>query len=151
MKCFGLKYNVFFTLLFLVGFAPGCREEVQAPQDLMSFEEMVGALEMVYIHEVKAIGMYDLGTQKDEYMKDYLYPAIFDSLGIADSVFYQSYDYYEQQPLIFETMLDSVIASIERMPADSSASIDIADINAAYKQIRMLEQDRKKKEKQAIE
>ena len=95
--------------------------------------------------------MYDLGNQKDEYMKEYLYPAIFDSLGIADSVFYRSYDYYEKQPLVFETMLDSVVASIEKLPADSTGGNDIADINAAYKQIRMLEQDRKKKERQSIE
>ncbi len=145
MRFFALKYKSFLTVLAIALFACGCQNKQAEPDDLLDFNAMVNALEMIYVNEVKAIGTYDLGAQKDEYMRKYLYPAIFDSLQITDSVFYSSYAYYEQQPKVFESLLDSVIVQLEQMPADTSVENDIVDINDAYKQIRNIEQGLKDK------
>jgi hypothetical protein len=91
------------------------------PSYLIDQDKMADIMAVIYVSEEKAARHYEIRLQKNEYMKDYLYPAIFDSLQVTDSIFYRSYEWYESRPALFEVLMDSVTARIERMPLDTAA------------------------------
>ena len=53
-------------------------------------------------------------------MKEYLYPAIFDSLQIEDSLFYRSYSWYQTNTIELELIMDSLVVRIDQQLPDSS-------------------------------
>jgi len=136
------KYSLLlFTGLLFLAFI-SCMSKKERPDAVLPIDEMADALTVVYISEVRAIQTYDLKTQKDEFLRRYLYPEIFDSLGITDSVFFLSYDFYESRPKDMEALMDSVITRIAAVPIDSvrvREKNDTRTLDDKYKEIEDLE------------
>jgi hypothetical protein len=135
------KYSLvlFTALLFLP--CKACKQNSAADQPALSADRMANILAVVYISEVKVIRHFDLRTQKDAYLKRYLYPVLFDSLGVDSAEFYQSYSWYEQKPDVFEILMDSVTVRIDRMPADSADQTEFHDrsLDDVYRELNRIE------------
>lgn len=96
-----------------------CKRPESAPADLIPLSGMATMLSAIYVAEVQAVREYDLKMHKDEYIRNFVYPALFDSLGVSDSTFFRSYAWYGNQPELLETLMDSVISRLEALPLDS--------------------------------
>ena len=125
-----------------------CKETINPPDDLIPADEMMDILTVIYVSEVKAISHFDLTVQKNTYLKNYLYPAIFDSLGVEDNTFYHSYAWYEKHPQEFELIMDSVSSKIERMYSDSTATDRGESLETTYKELNRIERVKSRESKQ---
>lgn len=153
LQKYGLQSLIRFLPIVPTVLLVSCTQAEKPPADLIPEDEMVDILQSVFIAEVKAISQYELRLDKHAYMKYELYPALFDSLGINDSAFYRSYNWYESQPALFEIMLDSVTARVERAPVvqpDSSEG-EGKTLDQVYQELNRIESVRSGESRQPFE
>ena len=143
MKPF-IKISVLFVCLIWL---PSCSNIKKAAPPELSQDQMVDALTSIYINEAKTLVAHDISVQKDEYFKDYLYPAIFDSLGILATDFDQSYAYYEDQTSEMIELMNLVIANIDSFSVDSMNSKHEESLENIYNEIHEIEEIKKLQER----
>ncbi|MEZ5007580.1 MAG: DUF4296 domain-containing protein [Chitinophagales bacterium] len=129
---------LFISLLFILF---SCEKKSQVALPTVPEDKMVEVLALLYVNEVKAVKTYDLQLQKDEYLKKYLYPAIFDSLDVVDSLFYQSYEYYDADPATLQALMGKVVERLEQMTVDTVKVVteEGRSLEEAYEEIIELE------------
>ncbi len=98
-----LMVCVFFLLI-------SCGKE-ERPNDILTPAEMVSTLTALYLTEAKVGG---IPVTRDSSMRifDYFGTKTFDSLGIADSVFKKSFNYYLDRPKEMEEIYAILIDSL---------------------------------------
>lgn len=127
-------------LIGLLSVLYSCEKKNQVALPSISEDKMVEVLALLYVNEVKAVKQYDLKLQKDEYLKNYLYPAVFDSLGVIDSLFYASYAYYDADPATLQELMGKVVDRLETMTIDTAkVEEDGKSLEEAYEEIIELE------------
>jgi hypothetical protein len=97
------------VVILLVCFSCGSRDK---RDDIMTKEQMVKALMEIYIGEQKIIR---LGLQRDSADRQFelFKQIIFDrNIGVSDSVFRRSFDYYMDRPKDIEQIYTAVVDSL---------------------------------------
>ncbi len=103
-------------MLFMAG---SCGKHETRPANLLNHEQMVKALAEIYIAEEK---VSRLGLERDSAALVFrgMEERIFDSLGIPDSVFRASQDFYTDHPIemeaIYAVLVDSLQLREQRAP-----------------------------------
>lgn len=99
-------------LIFLIGLTLfiQCTND-KKPAQLMSEAEMTRVLIEVYIDEEK-ISRLNLNRDSSEKIFELAKPYIFERLGVSDSVFIESYNYYAEHPVELEKIYAVVVDSL---------------------------------------
>lgn len=99
-------------LICLIAFVSlvGCKNDKKPPQ-LLSEAEMTRVLIEVYIDEEK-INRLNVRRDSAEKIFELARPFIFERLGVPDSVFVLSYDYYASHPAKLEKIYEVVVDSL---------------------------------------
>lgn len=141
------KYQFILLLVFVTGLFYSCEKKEQYSAPSLDEDTMIEVLKVLFIAEVKAIDTYELNVQKSQYIKNFVYPELFDSLNIDDSLFFQSYEYYQQKPDEFAALLDKVVVSIESIAVDSFDYVPTKEktLDQAYEEIHMQEEVQRQK------
>lgn len=141
------KYRNHILLLLLVSILlPNCAKEVNTNSPILKEAKMVEVLKILFLTEVKTIDTYELSIQKNKYIEQYVYPELFDSLGVKSADFYQSYNYYTEHPAELTKLLDLVIAAIDSMKVDRVVfPPDKKSLEESYREIHALEQLKEQK------
>jgi len=134
------RNHIAYTILSIFLFF-SCIEKEKKKTPVLKEEEMVEILKTLFVSEVKAIDTYELSIQKNKYIEQYVYPALFDSLGITSKDFYQSYNYYNEDPQELTRLLELVIAAIDSIKADEiTFPVDKKSLEQTYQEIHAIEQ-----------
>ncbi|HTF22091.1 MAG TPA: DUF4296 domain-containing protein [Chryseolinea sp.] len=99
--------NVLLASLFTFA---GCSSNGK-PQGLLGKGEMVRAMTELYLAEQKVA---TVGVSRDSTAQMFraMSPAIFDQVGVSDSVFRLSFDYYLENPIVMEEIYTALIDSL---------------------------------------
>jgi len=107
-------------MVLLIIFALSCSNKQQVPDGILTHDQMVAVMSELYITEqkVSTLGMKrDSLEQIAEVMKD----KVFAKVGIPDSVFRKSLNFYMDHPqeleLIYTSLVDSLNLREQRIPA----------------------------------
>jgi hypothetical protein len=101
--------NIWLIILAIILLA-GCAKKDKKPADILSHEQMVKALVHVYAAEQKMnIG---LSVDSANVVFKKIEGRIFDDMGIPDSVFNKSYDYYMERPKEFELIYTALVDTL---------------------------------------
>jgi hypothetical protein len=131
-----IVYTILVGILFF-----SCTENEKVKPPILKESEMVEILKILFVSEVKAIDTYELSIQKSKYIEQYVYPELFDSLGINSKDFYQSYNYYSENPKELTRLLDSVIVAIDSMKVEEVVfPKDKKSLEKTYQEIHAIEQ-----------
>ena len=109
-----------FCVVGLIVFAFSCSDKRQAPQGILTHDQMVTVMSELYITEQKVT---TLGLKRDslEQIADVMKDKIFVKVGVTDSAFRKSMDYYMDHPqeleLIYTALVDSLNLREQRIPA----------------------------------
>ncbi len=96
----------------------------KTPKHLIQEEKMVEILAEVLMAEEhnnlkgKLFPAFDA-----EFLKDSIYPLVFERFEIKDSVFYESYNFYETNPHLFHRLMDSTIVYLGKLKLDPTTTI----------------------------
>ena len=105
-----VMYTKILLVVFLVCCMVGCNKE-QKPQNVLSETQMINAIIELYIAEERADAM---GLHYDSIRR--IFPKfearVFDSLGISDSVFKKSMEFYMNDPKKLERVYTAVVDSL---------------------------------------
>jgi Domain of unknown function (DUF4296) len=95
--------------------------DAQKPANLLSEEEMTRVMMEVYTYEEK---INRLNLRRDSAEKIFLLaePIIFQKIGVPDSVFKRSYDYYIEHPKQLESIYTALVDSLNLREQKLSAS-----------------------------
>lgn len=110
----GLSYNVVALLVMLAFFFVSCTDNERDSQHILPPDQMVKALTEIYLTEQK---INKLGLQRDsarlefERFKD----TLFGKVGMSDSVFKRSFDYYMDHPADMEKIYTALVDSLSLM------------------------------------
>lgn len=133
------RIHIVLTILTLILFS-SCEKKVQYDPPTLDEETMVKMLKAIYVTEVKTLDTYELSIQKSRYLKNYVYPELFDSMKVDPAQFYQSYHFYDQQPIELTKLLDKVIAEIDAIQVDTSVvESDGKSLEKVYQEIHQIE------------
>lgn len=107
-----LTISFYKGLIFLIGLTLfiQCTND-KKPAQLMSEAEMTRVLIEVYIDEEK-ISRLNLTRDSSEKIFELAKPYIFERLGVSDSVFIESYNYYAEHPVELEKIYSVVVDSL---------------------------------------
>jgi hypothetical protein len=112
-------FTIFCKWLFVLAFAlfAGC-SRTQAPEVLLSEDEMVEAIIDMYLFESKIIQL-NLPRDSAEKIFEKAKPELFQKIGITDSAFRQSLDYYMLHSgkieLIYSRVVDSLTLKEQKL------------------------------------
>lgn len=110
-----------FGLTLLTVFS--CRKEKDR-DEILSQQEMVKALQELYISE-EQVGRLGLKMDSARKVSARLEEKIFDKLGVQDSVFRRSFDYYQKHPdqweQIYAVLVDSLNLREQRLSRTQEA------------------------------
>jgi hypothetical protein len=98
---------IFLTAIFLL---TRCKNE-EKPAQLLSEAEMTRVLMEVYISEEK-ISRLNLNRDSAEQVFEWAKPFIFQRIGVPDSVFFESYNYYVAHPEELDKIYAVVVDSL---------------------------------------
>lgn len=99
------------SLIVAVMALSGSCSKPDRPQGLLTHDQMVKALSELYIAEQKASGV---GVPRDSTARIFkvMAPQVFTRIGIQDSVFKMSMDYYMEHPTELEEIYTALIDSL---------------------------------------
>lgn len=100
------------ALFFLIGC--GNQSEKALPSVLLTESQMVDVMADVQIME-SVISYKRSVNGKTAYLRTRGFDTIFAHYGITDSIFKENYDYYLEDPLVMERIMDSVVAKLNVM------------------------------------
>lgn len=100
------------ALFFLIGC--GNQSEKALPSVLLTESQMVDVMADVQIME-SVISYKRSVNGKTAYLRTRGFDTIFAHYGITDSIFKENYDYYLEDPLVMERIMDSVVARLNVM------------------------------------
>lgn len=114
--------NLITLMAVLAGFILcfSCRETERDTQPVLSRPEMVKALTEIYLAEQK---INKLGLPRDSAEQEFtrFKDVIFQNVGVSDSVFKRSFDYYMDRPkemeMIYTALVDSLSLMEQRVDA----------------------------------
>jgi hypothetical protein len=112
MNAKGLRYLLTMTVvLFLLTFCASCSEGDKETQPVLTKPEMVAALTEIYISEQK---VNRLGIPRDSAEREFerFKQVIFKKIGISDSIFKRSFDYYMDRPAEMEEIYTALVDSL---------------------------------------
>jgi hypothetical protein len=112
MNAKGLRYLLTMTVvLFLLTFCASCSEGDKETQPVLTKPEMVAALTEIYISEQK---VNRLGIPRDSAEREFerFKQVIFKKIGISDSIFERSFDYYMDRPAEMEEIYTALVDSL---------------------------------------
>ena len=112
MNAKGLRYLLTMTVvLFLLTFCASCSEGDKETQPILTKPEMVAALTEIYISEQK---VNRLGIPRDSAEREFerFKQVIFKKIGISDSIFKRSFDYYMDRPAEMEEIYTALVDSL---------------------------------------
>lgn len=109
-KC--LTYLLSITAILVTLFA--CGDGDKDAQPILSQPEMVKALTEIYLSEQK---VNRLGLQRDSAEREFqrFKLIIFERIGISDSLFKRSFDYYMDRPAEMEKIYTALVDSLSLM------------------------------------
>jgi hypothetical protein len=106
----------FFALLFLLS---ACLGNDRRPPGILSREEMARVLEQIYLTEGK-INQLSLPVDSASQVFKAVQGKVFQEVGVTDSAFKRSFDYYMDHPaemeLIYSALVDSLNLKEQRTP-----------------------------------
>jgi hypothetical protein len=108
LKFKGSKGGVWIALAMIFS----CQSSEQKPASLLSHDEMVTALEEIYVTEEK-ISRLSLASDSATQVFYVLEGRIFEKLGVPDSVFRQSLNYYIDHPVEMEKIYSALVDSLQ--------------------------------------
>jgi Domain of unknown function (DUF4296) len=111
----GLSYLVTMTgILFMSLTCLSCGEGDKDAQPILTKPQMVKALMEIYLSEQK---INRLGIPRDsaEHEFERFKQVIFKNIGVSDSVFKQSFDYYMDRPVDMEQIYTALVDSLSLM------------------------------------
>jgi hypothetical protein len=106
------------TSLFLVTgllvLVPACGDADKETQPILTHREMVKALTEIYISEQK---VNRLGLPRDSAQREFekFSKVVFKKIGISDSLFKRSFDYYMDRPKEMEQIYTALVDSLSLM------------------------------------
>jgi hypothetical protein len=115
MNTKGLGYVLSVTGIFLIGMACfSCGEGDREASPILTKPEMVRALTEIYLSEQK---INRLGIPRDSAEKEFerFKKVIFRNIGVSDSVFKRSFDYYMDRPKEMEQIYTALVDSLSLM------------------------------------
>jgi len=100
-----------FCVIALVVLALSCSKKERVPEGVLSRDEMVNVLSELYIVEQK---ISTLGVKRDSLVQifDSMKGRVFEKVGITDSVFRKSLNFYIDHPDVLEGIYTSLIDSL---------------------------------------
>ena len=107
-------------MVVLIIFALSCSSKQQLPPGILTHDQMVAVMSELYITEQK---VSSLGIKRDslEQIADVMKDKVFAKVGVPDSVFRMSLNYYMDHPqeleLIYTSLVDSLNLREQRIPA----------------------------------
>ena len=107
-------------MVVVVIFALSCSNQRRIPEGILTHDQMVAVMSELYVTEQKITA---LGIKRDslEQIAAVMQDKIFAKLGIPDSVFRKSLNYYMDHPqeleLIYTSLVDSLNLREQRIPA----------------------------------
>jgi hypothetical protein len=101
-------------LSFLLALLGSCGDSDTPRQRILTPSEMVKALTEIYLYEQK---VNKLGLPRDsaEVAFEQFKPMIFEKIGVPDSVFKSSFDYYMDRPVEMEKIYSALVDSLSLM------------------------------------
>ena len=114
-----VRYAIRSCPVVLIIFALSC-ENRQVPEGVLTHDQMVTVMSELYIAEQK---ISSLGIKRDslEQIAEVVQDKVFAKVGISDSVFRMSMNYYMDHPqeleLIYTSLVDSLNLREQRIPA----------------------------------
>ena len=115
MNAKGSGYLITVTGIFLIGVTClSCGEADREESPILSKPEMVKALTEIYISEQK---INRLGIPRDSAEREFerFKKVIFKNIGVSDSVFKRSFDYYMDRPKEMEQIYTALVDSLSLM------------------------------------
>ncbi len=99
------------VVLFLLTLCVSCGEGDKDTQPILSKPEMVAALTEIYLSEQK---VNRLGIPRDSAEREFerFKQVIFKNIGISDSIFKRSFDYYMDRPAEMEEIYTALVDSL---------------------------------------
>ncbi len=97
--------------VFLLIMLGSCKkpEHYVIPEEYLQREEMTAIMKDIVMSEAWAKkNIKDVNGGVNKFIKSSIYPGIFHKHGIADSVFYKSFAFYESMPLQYQILMDLV-------------------------------------------
>jgi hypothetical protein len=107
-------------MVVLIIFALSCSNKRQVPEGILTHDQMVAVMSELYVAEQKITA---LGIKRDslEQIAAVMKDKVFVKVGIPDSVFRRSMNYYMDHPqeleLIYTSLVDSLNLREQRIPA----------------------------------
>ncbi len=115
MAAKGLTYRSALTVLVVILLlAVSCRDSDTDNVNILTQPQMVKALMEVYLSEQK---INKLGLSRDSAEAEFkrFRPVIFEKVGVSDSVFKKSFDYYMDHPVEMEKIYTALVDSLSLM------------------------------------
>jgi hypothetical protein len=107
LKFKGSKGGIWIALVMFFA----CQSD-QKPASVLSQDEMVKALEEIYVTEEK-ISRLSLSPDSAKQLFNKLEGRIFEKLGVPDSVFRESLNYYTDHPAEMEKIYSALVDSLQ--------------------------------------
>lgn len=104
----GTKCGIFLSLALVFS----CGKADKKPDDILSQEEMVKVLAEIYIAEEK-VNSLALSRDSAAQVFDLVQDKVFSTMGVPDSVFKRSIDYYTDRPRELEKIYGVLIDSLQ--------------------------------------
>lgn len=101
--------------------------DAQKPANLLSEEEMTRVMMEVYTYEEK-INRLNVRRDSAEKIFELAKPAIFQKIGVPDSVFKSSYDYYVAHPKQLESIYTAMVDSLNLREQKLSTSKPVVKV-----------------------
>lgn len=109
-----LKILALTVLLFLMSCDNNSKEKTTAPSVVLTEKQMVDIITDVQIIE-QAINYRRGKNIKITNLKTKGFDAVFEHYGITDSIFLENLDYYNSNPVLMKSIMDSVNVYFENM------------------------------------
>ncbi len=111
----GLTYRIVLSILFMILLlGVSCGDSDADKNNILTQSQMVKALMEVYLSEQK---INKLGLPRDSAEAEFkrFRPVIFEKVGVSDSAFKKSFDYYMDHPVEMEKIYTALVDSLSLM------------------------------------
>lgn len=115
------NFFYFLVVVFLFSCYHENREEVQAPEHLLTKEEMVDIITDIQITE-GALTYRRTKRLELKYIREAMYRKVFEEHGITPTILHENYDYYNSDPKEMEDIYESVLAKLSRMQSETNSN-----------------------------
>jgi hypothetical protein len=111
----GFKLNFYLAAVIgLLFFAVSCSDDKLEKGNVLTHPQMTKALIEIYLAEQK-VNRFGLPRDSAERHFQRLKPVIFEKIGVGDSLFKRSFDYYMDRPKEMEIIYTAVVDSLSLM------------------------------------